>query len=109
MDSDDLDKSIADRKYRREKQLPKRYRDVPPHPPASLPPSSQSAPKPPDHEALAPTPQELPPEATSQGPSSILARVAKVLKSTRNIFGLFRQYHATRFPEHDPDGDLTLN
>jgi hypothetical protein len=34
--------------------------------------------------------------------------VRKILKSTRNAFGLFRQYHATHFPERDPDENLTL-
>jgi hypothetical protein len=43
----------------------------------------------------------------SQGSSSVLSRVRKILKSTRNIFGLFRQYHAAHFPEHDPDEIIT--
>jgi len=28
-------------------------------------------------------------------------------KYTRNIFGLFRHYRASHFPEHDPDEDMT--
>lgn len=31
----------------------------------------------------------------------------KLLRSPRNKFGLFRQYHATQFPEHDPDENTT--
>jgi hypothetical protein len=41
-------------------------------------------------------------ERASQQSHPVLSRVVKILKSTRNIFGLFRQYHATHFPEHDP-------
>jgi hypothetical protein len=40
--------------------------------------------------------------------SLVLSRARKILKSTRNAFALFRQYHATQFPEHDPDQNLTL-
>jgi hypothetical protein len=35
-----------------------------------------------------------------------LPQARKILKSTCNIFGLFRQYHASRFPEHDPDENI---
>lgn len=31
----------------------------------------------------------------------------KILDSPRNIFGLFRRYHAATFPDHDPDKNLT--
>ena len=37
-----------------------------------------------------------------QGSSTGLSRVRRILKSTRNTFGLFRQYHANQFPDHDP-------
>jgi hypothetical protein len=33
--------------------------------------------------------------------------VRKILKSTRNVFGLFRQYYAARFLYHDPDAYIT--
>lgn len=33
-------------------------------------------------------------------------RIKKILKSPRNIFGLFRQYFAAEFPSHDPDAEL---
>lgn len=33
-------------------------------------------------------------------------RLRRILKSPRNIFGLFRQYFATDFPSHDPDAEL---
>jgi hypothetical protein len=37
----------------------------------------------------------------------MLSPVRKILTSPHNVFGLFRQYHATHFPEHDPDKNLT--
>jgi Plavaka transposase len=39
--------------------------------------------------------------------SSVVSRVRKILNSTRNIFGLFRQYNATQFPKHDPVNTVT--
>lgn len=90
----DIDRSLAERRVRREhRQLPKRYRDILPDPPAALPPLPQS-PQPPRMEPVVSSP--------------VLSPVRKMLKSTRNAFGLFRQYHATHFPEHDPDENLTL-
>lgn len=35
--------------------------------------------------------------------------VRRILKSPRNAFGLFRQYYATRFPDHDPGENITHN
>ena len=37
-----------------------------------------------------------------QGSLTCLSRVRRILKSTCNTFGLFRQYHANQFPNHDP-------
>ena len=45
----------------------------------------------------------------SQQSPAPLSRVRKVLKSARNIFGLFRQYYAARFPDHDPEENITSN
>jgi hypothetical protein len=36
-----------------------------------------------------------------------ISPVKTILKSARNIFGLFRQYYATRFPNHDPAEKVT--
>jgi hypothetical protein len=86
----DIDRSLAERRVHREhRQLPQHYRDILPDPPAALP---------------APPPQF--PEPVVSSP--VLLPVRKILKSTRNAFGLLRQYHATHFPEHDPDKKLTL-
>lgn len=77
---------------RREIQLPMRYRDVLPNPPAALPPRPQSPP---------PTREVTPPLALTTPPPRT------ILQSSRNKFGLFRQYYATHFPVHDPDGHTT--
>src|SRR3984885_641671 len=105
--NENLDGSLAERRTRREnRQLPKRYRDVLTGPPPPLPPTSPHMPaEATDAESItspAPTVIPLPSldfSAMSQGGGS--------LKSTRNEFGLFQQYDATRFPEHNPDGNLT--
>ena len=76
--------------------MPKRYRDVAPELPAALPPAPARA----EPDAPRPPSQQRPAPAT-------LAR--KILKSARNVFGLFRQYYATRFPEHDPNDNVTPN
>jgi hypothetical protein len=47
------------------------------------------------------------PPAASDGPLLVHSPVEQILRSTRNVFGLFRQYRATRFPEHDPDENTT--
>jgi hypothetical protein len=102
-----LDQPLAERRGRREnRQLPKRYRDVLPEPPAALPP----APQPVASEcALTTSPATIPasPSSDSEQPPNVYSRVRRLLKSTRNKFGLFRQYHATRFPDHDPNEHIT--
>lgn len=110
IDSIDVDRSIAERRIRRPRRLPKRIRDMPPNLLAALPPSLL-----PPTSVLATPPSALPLPSTSTLPksstplSSALSRVRKILKSTRNLFGLYRQYHATQFPEHDPDENVTFD
>lgn len=77
----DLHLAVGVRRGRRTAVMPKRYRDDTPEPPTSLPP------------VLPPAPHSV--------------NIKKVLKSTRNVFGLFRKYFATDFPSHDPDAELT--
>ena len=106
VDHEDLDESLAQRRTRREfRQLPKRYRDVAPEPPVPLPPPYLHL------QATSPTRAEPhAPCSLSQPPSSPPASlVRKILKSSRNMFGIFRQYHATRFPDHDPSENITLS
>ena len=44
---------------------------------------------------------------STENPSTCLSRVKTILKSARNIYGLFRQYYATQFPDHDPAEKVT--
>ena len=44
---------------------------------------------------------------STENPSTCLSRVKTILKSARNTYGLFRQYYATQFPDHDPAGKVT--
>lgn len=88
---DTLDQPLAERRGRREnRRLPQRYRDILPNPPAALPPTP-----------LSPVPEATLPPLLANSPAR------EVLKSPRNKFGLFRQYYATHFPEHDPDKHTT--
>lgn len=48
--------------------------------------------------------QSPPTVALSSDPPQVIQKsLRQILKSPRNIFGLFRQYHATDFPAHDPE------
>ena len=38
-----------------------------------------------------------------------MSPVKRILNSARNIFGLYRQYYAAHFPDHDPDENIALN
>jgi Plavaka transposase len=102
MDYEDLDQPVAERRTRRlNRRLPTRYRDIAPEPPAPLPPLS-SQPERPEADS-----------ATSHSPAhqcSVQAQVwpvRRILKSLGNIFGLYRQYYAIRFPDHDPAENIT--
>jgi hypothetical protein len=107
MNDEDLDQPLAERRGHRENcQLPKRYWDILPAPPAALPPAPQPVMV---TSECAPTTS---PAATQAFPSSeqtpnIYLHVGKLLKSTQNTFGLFQQYHATHFPDHDPNENIT--
>ena len=88
--------SLAQRRTRRkDRQLPARFRDHAPKPPAALPPPLNSEP---DLESQL----QPPPQGTSS------QNREKLLNSPQNAFGLFRQY-AGAFPSHDPEteGELT--
>jgi Plavaka transposase len=100
-DYEDFDCSLAQRRGRREhRQLPKRYRDVLPEPPAALPPASVLMGA---QIGTVTFPPITAAPALHQALSPVLSPVRNILKSVRNVFGLFRQYHATSFPVHDPN------
>jgi hypothetical protein len=104
MDYEDLDRSLAQRRGRREhRQLPKRYRDVLPEPPAALPPASVLTGA---QIVTVTSPPITAAPALPRALSPVLSPVRKILKSARNIFGLFRQYHGTSFPDHDPNENI---
>ncbi|KAI0058498.1 hypothetical protein BV25DRAFT_1810603 [Artomyces pyxidatus] len=90
----DLHLPIAEHKGKRTRRQPKRVRDNQPEPLAALPPPSHQ----PDNVAALHPLLNQPPGGHSP-PSSF----RKLLRSTRNAFGLFRQYYAAHFPTHDPD------
>ena len=91
VDLDTLDKPLAEcRGHWENRQLPQRYQDILPNPPAALPP------------------RPLPPVLKATLPPLLANSPArKVLKSLHNKFRLFHQYYATHFPKHDPDEHTT--
>lgn len=101
MEGEDILRPLAERRTHREsRQLPKRYRDVFPEPPAALPPPSLH---------ITPDRELTVLQSTSpQSPAPALP-VRQVLKSRHNIFGIFRQYYAARFPPHDPAQNIMPN
>lgn len=96
---------VAIRKPHRQGVLPNRYSDDKPEVHASLPPDVPPA--------LAPdmqiAPSLTPDMQTVPGPQpSTHHAIRRVLKSPRNIFGLYRQYFSDKFPSHDPDAELSV-
>ncbi|KJA12631.1 hypothetical protein HYPSUDRAFT_152315, partial [Hypholoma sublateritium FD-334 SS-4] len=84
--------SLAQRRPRRENRRPPlRYQHEQPAAPASLPLIVES----------------LQPINTNLLPLlPIVKPVRSILESPSNIFGLFRQYFSTSFPDHDPDSEI---
>jgi hypothetical protein len=104
MDYEDLDQSVAERRPRRlNRRLPKRYRDIEPEPQASLPPPSSQSERPETDSGISRSPAQQSSMQVHASP------VRRILKSVRNAFGLYRQYYATRFPDHDPAENITPN
>lgn len=98
-DDEDLDLPLAQRRKRRQINLPTRYDD-------DLPEALQALPPP---EALA-----IPSGMYSKhlefhlhAHTSNLGGL-NIVESPPNCFGLFRRYFADTFPAHDPDSDITL-
>jgi hypothetical protein len=93
--------------------LPKRYRDVMPQPPPSLPPST-TIPDELDSSLAsnpAPTiPVNPPPLTDNGGPSTDDngSPLRRMLRTPKNIFGLLRQYFSNQRPATDPEELVTL-
>jgi len=90
---------------RRECIMPRHYWDIAPEPPAALsPPSSQVT-----SECMQMEPDLPPSRSPPKWCPTHVSLVRRILKSPHNAFGLFRQYYATCFPDHDPGGNITYN
>lgn len=88
-----LSQSIAERRPRRDIQLPAQYRDDLPQ---ALPPLPPLPPAPAGHPIVeAPLP-------------SLPSRIRRAFKSPRNIFGLFRRYRCETPPSHDPEAHVDI-
>lgn len=105
-DIDDSHMSIAARRPRRKPQLPKKYSDDLPEASASLPPASVPPASVPPNPVLESDPLNTPDKTGPIASTVCLAR--RILKSPRNIFGLFRQFFASEFPSHDPEAEITV-
>jgi len=104
--------SLAKRRSRRvHRRLPKRFRDLLPEAPPSLP-SAESIPR----STLTPPPQSdntpfpIPDHNRQANPPTTdpCSRVFKYFHTVKNLFGLSRRYFAPQFPTHDPDQSTTL-
>ena len=84
MDYKDLDQSVAEqRTCHLNRQLPKRYRDIEPEPPASLPPPSSQSECPEVDLGISRSPAQ---QSSMQVHASPTRRI---LKSVPNAFGLY--------------------
>ncbi|KAG0702400.1 hypothetical protein DFH29DRAFT_999350 [Suillus ampliporus] len=90
------DTSLAQHRPRRQnRQLPKRFRDVLPQPPPTVPLEVC--------ERLAESAGSL--VASEERPDS---PVCAVFRTPQNIFGLVRQYFSSKVPSHDPEEYVTI-
>lgn len=94
---DDSHLSLAIRRVHRIIRHPNKYLDDLPETPVSLQPIPSIL-----------IPDAVAEEAEPLSSSGPATRLRRILKSPRNIFGLFRQYFAVKFPSHDPEVDLTV-
>jgi len=102
IDYEDLDRPVAERRTRRlNRRLPKRYRHIAPEPPAPLLPLSSQPESPEAGPAVS--------RSSAQQLSVQELPVRRILKSLNNAFGLYRQYYAIRFLDHDPVENITPN
>src|SRR5882762_927228 len=94
----DLHLSLAERRVRREIQMPQRFIDILPQPLPLLPPAEIIS---------EPT---APPSASNSHlrtqPSNL--QCLRTFQTPRNIFGLFRQFRSERLPSHDPEELVNL-
>jgi len=101
----DLHQSLAEQRTCHEHIMPRRYQDIAPEPPAALPPPSSQV----TSECTQMEPDLPPSQSPLKRCPTHASLVRRILKSPRNAFGLFQQYYATRFPDHDPGENITHN
>lgn len=107
-DEDHLSMPLAERRTRRTRILPKRFRDDIPQPLAQLPPPSADLSNLPG-ETLSTCDRLVPVDATT--PTSVRpgdqptlrSRITRCFRTSRNAFGLLRQYFSSSPPSHDPE------
>ena len=94
--------SLAERRPRRLKCLPKRFKDIVPQPLPLLPPVS-AVPRPLNDGIMLRAPS---PPASNEPQSvkrSLGSRIHQIFQTPKNIFGLFRRYFSETLPTHDPE------
>lgn len=95
---DDEQTSVAEQRPRRlNRRLPQRFRDIVPQALHPLPPAPVGS------IDCAQTP------VSPEPGSSTRSRLRRLLRSSRNIFGLFRQYNLEELPSHDPEKHVDLH
>ena len=100
-----LDQPLVEhRSYWKNCQLPKRYWNILPDTLVALPPVLQLV----TSKCALTMPLATIPESYSFEQTSKIDSF-ELLKSTWNKFDLFHQYHATRFPNHDPNENITYD
>jgi hypothetical protein len=108
LEAEDDGMSLAERRPRRLKRLPKRFQDIVPEPLPLLPPVFQipinvtSTPQ----AHLLPASEELRHSSVEHSPG---LRIRKMFQSPKNIFGLFRRYFSDTPPVHDPEEHQDLS
>lgn len=99
----DEDMSLAERRPRRQnRQLPKRFRDILPEP-LSRQPTASAMP------ADLPSNPSPSPNGSNSSDGSFATRVSRMLRTPRNVFGLFRRYCSEHPPSHDPEENIDLS
>jgi hypothetical protein len=91
----------SERPRRLNRQLPKRFRDIPPESLPPLPPLVRVV----DDAVSLPQPRAGP---SSSQPVTSGSFLRKIFRTPRNTFGLVRQYFSETLPSHDPEEYLEL-
>lgn len=101
--------SLPERRPRRLKKLPARFRDILPEAPPALPPNWPAAQAQgsanQDNQDSTPHAQHT---GVLDGLRSAARHLRRIFRSPRNVFGLFRQYQGECPPIHDPEEHVGL-